>query len=220
MLRQPGWPYKLVEYLLDCAAPVECAGCGGRAAIERPFCVACLRSVGPIPAPENLEGLPLTTVGAFDGAVAECIRGLKYRNRYEWARPLGIWTACRLSQSLHSTDSGVCFVPVPLHGRRLAERGYNQAALLAKAAAARLGLTSKPRALSRYRDTPQQANLDRRARLANVRNAFELRGRYASLDAIVFDDVVTTGATALACADALRSAGITVRGVVAVARAK
>ena len=100
-------------------------------------------------------------------------------------------------------------VPVPLHPKRLAERGYNQAALLARAAARELGAPLAARALVRVRDTSQQARLGRTERLANVERAFVARDPKAvrGRDVLLVDDVETTGATLTACRAALLEAG-------------
>ena len=100
-------------------------------------------------------------------------------------------------------------VPVPLHPKRLAERGYNQAALLARAAARELGAPLEARALVRVRDTSQQARLGRTERLTNVERAFVARNPEAvrGRDVLLVDDVETTGATLAACRAALLEAG-------------
>ena len=100
-------------------------------------------------------------------------------------------------------------VPVPLHPRRLAERGYNQAALLAAPVARRLGVPFAPCALARVRDTPQQVVMDRASRLLNVAGAFAVRDRtfVAGGRVLLIDDVRTTGATLDGCARALHEVG-------------
>jgi ComF family protein len=100
-------------------------------------------------------------------------------------------------------------VPVPLHPRRLRERGFNQSALLAQALAEGHGLRLVEGALTRREHTPPQTGLSAAQRRANVARAFVVRRRAPVTGRIVVlvDDVVTTGATARACARALVSAG-------------
>jgi len=99
--------------------------------------------------------------------------------------------------------------PVPLHPRRLRERGFNPAGLLAREAARALGLTWDPALLARVRDTPSQTGLDRRARRRNVADAFVVRpGRTTPPRVWLVDDVVTTGATWSEAARTLRRAGV------------
>jgi ComF family protein len=110
-------------------------------------------------------------------------------------------------------------VPVPLHATRLVERGYNQAALLARRLAAHTGMRCVPRLLERTRVTDQQARLGRDERGANMRDAFRVRARPPAGRVLLVDDVVTTGATLAACIEALCVAGCEVAGAVALARA-
>jgi len=112
-------------------------------------------------------------------------------------------------------------VPVPLHPRRLAERGFDQAALLATGLGPRLGIRVELGALVRSRYTPAQAQLASRAqRHKNVAGAFQLRRpeRVAGRAVCLVDDVATTGATLDACAQVLVDAGV--RSVRAVSLAR
>jgi ComF family protein len=102
-------------------------------------------------------------------------------------------------------------LPVPLSAARLAERGYNQAWELARRVAAGLGLPAEADWLQRLRDTPHQVGLSRAARERNLRDAMWVtpagqRGAAGRHLALV-DDVLTTGVTAAAAAQALRAAG-------------
>jgi ComF family protein len=133
---------------------------------------------------------------------------LKAERRAEVARPLGdlLWTA--LAPRVRDLG-GPAVVPVPLHPARLAERGFNQASLLATRIARRLGAPLWPSALTRIRDTPHQATLRREARRASVKGAFVAREpeHIAGRSIVLVDDVATSGATLDACVAALRDAG-------------
>lgn len=98
-------------------------------------------------------------------------------------------------------------IPLPLASRRLAERGFNQSALLGAHVSKALGLRYETRGMLRVRETPPQAGLNRVARLKNVRGAFDcvhsLHGRHVA----VIDDVMTTGATLSEAARVLKKAG-------------
>jgi len=98
---------------------------------------------------------------------------------------------------------------VPLHPRRRRERGFNQAELLAGELSAGTGLEVASGALVRRKDTAPQAGLSAAQRRENVAGAFAVRKRAQIADrvVVVVDDVLTTGATALACARALREGG-------------
>jgi len=96
---------------------------------------------------------------------------------------------------------------MPLTSRRLRERGFNQAAEIARVVARSLRVPCPLRALERTRDAPPQSRLGRRARRANLRGAFRCRIRLSGRRVALVDDVITTGATAHAAAQALRRAG-------------
>jgi ComF family protein len=98
-------------------------------------------------------------------------------------------------------------VPVPLHPARERERGFNQAALLARSLAVRTGLPVKP-VLERIRYTTTQTAFDRAERMENLHNAFRLRRRQdvQGLRVLLVDDVLTTGSTLSECARVLKQA--------------
>ncbi|HVP21330.1 MAG TPA: ComF family protein [Anaerolineaceae bacterium] len=99
-------------------------------------------------------------------------------------------------------------LPVPLSGLRLQERGYNQAAMLAKPLSLATGIPYKPKAIARIRNTRAQVGLKASERLENVKDAFLANPDIARGKRILLvDDVTTTGATISACASALKNAG-------------
>jgi ComF family protein len=183
-------------------APERCSACDVRVDRRAVFCPDCARTVVKRPAKSRTDWAPFV----FGGAVAHAIHHFKYGPRPELARPLGELLRRGIPPTMSDKPSLV--VPVPLHPTRLAERGFNQAALLARVAARALEVRSSPRALARVRDTPRQALLDRASRRVNVNSAFEARDpRIEGSHVLLVDDVRTTGATLLACSEVLRSAG-------------
>lgn len=136
------------------------------------------------------------------GALADALHRFKYAPAPQLARPLGVLLAPAADGALADVVA-----PVPLHPRRLRERGFDQAYLLAKAVARRLGLPLEGRLARRVRATRPQVGLDRLAREANVRGAFWAGPAARGLRVLLVDDVFTTGATAAACAAALKEAG-------------
>lgn len=141
----------------------------------------------------------------FEGVLREALHQLKYRGRTVLAEPLGDLMAAYWIQHPLSAD---VVVPVPLHAARLRERGYNQAALLARALARRVGLPLDERTLIRQRATASQVDLDVSRRKENVRGAFCCSDRtLAGRRVLLVDDVCTTGATLEACAVALYEGG-------------
>jgi ComF family protein len=142
-------------------------------------------------------------IGPYDGTLRSIVQAFKYDGRRSLARPLASLMRQRGAHLLVGTDA---VVPVPLHRSRRRERGFNQAADLARF----LGLPVV-KALRRTRGTAVQASLPSARRHANVRNAFTLTRAGRALDratVVLVDDVATTGATLDACARALKRGGI------------
>ena len=111
------------------------------------------------------------------------------------------------------------WLPMPLHARRLKERGFNQAVEIARELAARTGIPMQAGWATRVRDTPPQAGLKREARKKNMRGAFACHENVAGLHVGIVDDVMTTGSTLDALAEALKASGAKEVSCVVVARA-
>lgn len=210
---------RFAECLLEIVAPSRCAACGEIS--REPFCVRC----GPLEraSVETLRGLPLITLGAYESPLKEAIARFKFGGHPELATPLArLFDEALAELSLDTCD---VFVPVPLHVRRLVERGYNQSALLAGALARRHRARFLPRLLERTRETDQQAKLPREARGENVHGAFRVRASALRQAAkmsgrvLLVDDVVTTGATLSSCLTALEASEFSVFALIALARA-
>ena len=116
----------------------------------------------------------------------------------------------------------ICLLPVPLHARRLQERGYNQSLLLARTIAGKLdNMMLCENVLTRVRYTLPQAKMNREERLKNVRNAFVVQNKQILKDRVValVDDVMTTGSTLNECARVVRQADAKAVFSITIARA-
>ena len=113
-----------------------------------------------------------------------------------------------------------CLIPVPLHSFRLVNRGFNQALELARFLSRKFSIPIDSRLIKRTRHTDPQFDLPHKARQANVRKAFQLKGIPIYKSVAIVDDIVTSGATANELAGLLKQAGINDVSVWALARAK
>lgn len=169
---------------------------------ERDECPACVRYP---PAFTSARAAALYLPAAVGlNALASAIHGLKYRRHRRVAAALGPLLAAR-----YPYGKDRILVPVPLHPSRLRTRGFNQALLLARGLARRHELEIAVRALVRLRETRIQPGLSAAERRRNLRSAFAVRSPaiVAGRRVVVIDDVLTTGATADACARSLLAAG-------------
>ena len=214
-------------HALDAALPATCVGCGREGP---PLCEACVPALDrrlevpagvPIGLPGDLPAplLQLDWCAPFSGRVRAALHAIKYGGEQRLAEPLGAAVARRWARVGVGAD---LVTHVPVHAARARTRGYDQAELIARVAAQRLGLPYAP-LLTRERATTAQFDLDRPDRAANVAGAFAARpaGRTSPLAGrwvLLVDDVVTTGATLAACADALERAGALGASAITVAR--
>lgn len=232
---------------LELVLPSRCAGCNALHVPDQAFCPTCDATLEPIHDPCERCGrgghAPLCgrcmdgawaysrafAPHAYGGQLARAIRRLKFEGATQVARVLApLLAAPPLDLEAEDRPSGHCYgreillVPVPLHASRLRQRGYNQATLLARHLSARLRLPLSCGALARTRSTPPQVEQPgANARWHNVQGAFRAVPRVvAGRRVALVDDVMTTGATANACAEALRRAGACDVWVLVLARAE
>ncbi len=196
-------------------APV-CDGCGGPLeyhqgqAARCPVCLARRRAF------DRARAAVL-----YDEHSRDLILQLKHADRTDLARLFAGWLA-RAGRDLFEDADAV--VPVPLHPLRLLSRRFNQAAEIARPLARLTGLAYLPDAVIRKRRTPSQGGRSGSGRRRNVAGAFAcpkpMWRRIEGKRLVLIDDVLTTGATAEACARVLRAAGAARVDVAAVARVK
>jgi ComF family protein len=214
---------KLKRIALDLLFPQRCISCGREGdyichscrqsllLITPPVCPRCGRPQpsgvlcsGCINWPAEIDGIRSPFV--FDGVMRQAIHELKYRN----LRTLAETLAKLLHDYLMANPvPGDVLVPVPLHQKRLRERGYNQSSLLTRKLGKLTGLPVVDDCLIRQRQAPPQVRTASVSeRQSNVAGAFSCRGqRLRGKQVLLIDDVTTSGATLDACAVALKSAG-------------
>lgn len=231
--------------LLDTVFPPRCMACGAAVEMHGALCAECwpdlqflaeplCRCCGvPLPESDPAEGhftcLPCATTPPvfrkaraavlFEKIGADLVHKLKYADRTSLAPTLARWMLRAAPDMVREADA---IVPVPLHRTRLLRRRFNQAALLARELARAAEKPLWPQALLRTKRTAAQVGLGRARRAANVRGAFAANPRFAEplrdRHILLVDDVLTTGATAEACARVLVKAGAASVDVLTVAR--
>lgn len=223
--------------LVSVIFPADCRICGELLVDSRrvPICSRCLASLVRLPSAIcETCGCPLSGLQLKEGQPRLCpacqnktygfdcarsfaiYQGPLVRTilllKFEQIEPLGAWFAERLAEVVESERDRFAadiVVPVPLHRQRERERGYNQASLISRPLAKRLGLPHKALLLMRTKARPDKRILTFEERWESVRGAFATRpgSQVDNLRVLLIDDVLTTGATLDACARALREAG-------------
>ena len=205
--------------LIDFLAPRSCVFCGTLCqADERSICGACFVDLPwNEPAVSPKPGLFERSITMLHYAypVDVAIKALKFRRKLFYA-PAFSEVLCSAEGLL--PDGIEALLPVPLHWRREAYRGFNQATEIAKPLASRLRLPML-RGFKRSQATPFQSGLAARDRKRNLRRAFTATRTLTQSHILIVDDVLTTGATVQAVAKVLRANGVSKVSVLTVARA-
>ncbi len=225
---RPFWRYTARQWVwagIDVFFPPRCGGCeragyrfcqpcqAALTLITAPLCAWCgypLNSTQTCPSCQTTERATtaltgIRSVALFEGPLRHALHRLKYKRDVILADTLArlmvdAWRGWALP--------GEVVIPVPLSERRLRERGYNQAGLLARAFAELTGLRYAPQAVARIRHTESQVTLNAAQRQSNVVGAFQARaGAVAGRVILLIDDVCTTKSTLTSTAQALRDAG-------------
>jgi len=197
-----------------CQIPAQkliCAGC--RTLIKMPI-YGCQYCAKPIANSDNtvicsecrsqqpsFDGI--VCAGIYQPPASEWVMGLKFSKQLHWSRAMAELLTPMVNRLPHEWP----LIAMPLHRRRLRHRGYNQAHELTKILAKKTGRIEVRNLLQRAKYTAMQATLPEKKRRANVRNAFAVRGDDIPKELILVDDVLTTGQTLSAAANALKKAG-------------
>lgn len=230
--RWRGWLRRFGRKGLDVVFPAHCPGCGSGTSEPGALCGACWQAMpfiarpycerlgrpfasdigGPLLSPAAIAFPPsfdrARAVALHEGQARDFVHLLKFSDRLDLSMPMARLMAGAGREVLCDAD---LLVPVPLHWSRLFRRRYNQSVALADAISALCGVSIERDALKRRKRTPPQIGLSRNERAANLAGAFvvdpALKFRVQGRNVVLIDDVLTTGATANACAGVLRRAG-------------
>ncbi|WP_397607681.1 ComF family protein [Silanimonas sp.] len=189
------------------ALPSTCLGCDARASPDALLCLACRALLRPAPsapvAALQTLGVAMHAAFRYDGGSAPLLTRYKFHEDLAAGRSL----AALSLPVFRDATRPQALVPVPLHRRRLRQRGHDQALGLARDWGRALGLPVLVDALHRERETRPQTELDARERHRNLEAAFRARSGLPAHVALV-DDVLTTGSTAAAAVRTLQAAGV------------
>jgi ComF family protein len=180
----------------------HCDGCALPMPMSGLTCGQCLRQPPAFSA--------VVVPWRYDFPIDALVTRFKHQGKWPMGRllaqMLGLTLEHRFAEGLQRPD---CLLPVPLARKRLRQRGYNQAQMLARWLGAQLGIATDDRLLQRVLETPAQQGLDAKARQRNLRKAFALAeaAQVAGRHFAVIDDVLTTGATVNAVTQLLIKAG-------------
>lgn len=205
---------KIKKSILELLYPTRarCLGCGDEQGCLKPFlcdiCRALLISDHIVVAHEEWKRRFLSQA-AYVYYYGRPVRGMIKAFKYNSVKMLASQFAKEMNRLLRKRELGPydMIIPVPLHPARLSSRGFNQAQLLAEELSSLCGIPVRLDILFRTRKTKQQAKLSHEQRSANMEKAFEAKGSLEGMRILLLDDVITTGSTLCACAEALHTAG-------------
>lgn len=214
-LLAPAWCRRCGSSLWGMHNPYLCPACLADIEwIAGPTCKTCGYPAGPFGEPvdacRHCRGAnpPLTgtvAVARYSFGAKHLVTALKFRRETELVAPLAaLMDARRRLARLPECDVAL---PVPLHSARKRQRGFNQAALLARAVAGRAGMEVGEKVLVKCRNTAPQSTLRRDERLAHGKDAYRVGADLSGKRVLLVDDVMTTGATLGECAKVCRAAG-------------
>lgn len=217
-----------IDFILKAVYPPLCILCGAPGETSWMLCGECRQALPrntsccglcALPLPESaagkLCGACRSEKPSYDRVLApllyadpadRLIAGFKFHGQLHTGRLLAQLLGDHIEEVV--PDMPEALLPVPLHPRRIRQRGYNQALELARALSRRFRIPLDYHSCARLRPTPPQAGLNARVRRGNLRNAFSVSPQAAYRHVVIVDDVVTTGSTVNELARTLKCQGI------------
>ena len=221
--------------VIDFIYPPRCSFCGHVCGSEEGICEDCLSQIHYIDSPlctrcgkpfphdfatDHFCGECVTrkrffskarAVGVYNGIFRKALHRFKYQWRHCLATPLGTLMAKHMETFFSDGTTYHVIVPVPLHPRRLRQRGYNQCDYIAEGLSGTLGIPWDNGLLSRVSSSSSQTAKSRPERWESLDKAFQVRDPWMidGKHILLIDDVVTTGSTLEACADEILGSGST-----------
>ena len=150
----------------------------------------------------------LFSLWQYQAPLTRLITGIKFHQRLAYSRLLTMLFSEYVQQHYQQRTLPECIIPIPLHAKRLRQRGFNQALLLAKPCAKALNIPLNTTACLRNRATLAQSSIPAKQRLSNLKRAFSVNDNFSAQHVAIVDDVITTGQTVDALSRALKQTGV------------
>jgi len=221
--------YSLIKYLsqqcINCLFPYQCCICHSMNCHDIAVCPECIPLLQYTQAQCQYCALPLPnsrsvcaqclrkpplhnhliTLGYYQNELKKLITGFKFQQKLYAGKLL----AQLLSAKLARQEKPECLLPVPLHRKRLRQRGFNQSIEIAKVIKSQLNIPIDCHSIKRINNTQPQSELPPQERYQNVKNAFRMLKPIPYRHVAIVDDVITTGSTVKALSQVLKQAGVT-----------
>ncbi len=184
--------------------------------VREPYCCKCGKPLTAAGRADNLcsdcrsherSFVQNRALAVYDECMREIMADIKYNGKKEYLRLFGVLAADRLGSWIRQCGIN-CIIPVPVHSSRLLKRGYNQSELLCEYTGELLGIPVEKGIVIRNKKTAAQKELNADERLLNLQSAFSMAAKLRpGTNALIIDDIYTTGSTMEACTECLREAG-------------
>lgn len=217
----------MLKSLLSLFLQANCPLCQRPASDD--ICQYCRRQIESCKRKKNSQfwqgELPLFVWGTYGGKLKQAIAALKYDRQPQLGELMGNWLGqAWLDSSLFPKTSKLTVIPIPLHAKKIRERGFNQAELIARGFCQITGYYLRSQAIERIRETEAMFGLNPSQKRENIRDAFRLsqgsKKQTFSTPVLLIDDIYTTGTTVREAAQVLQAQKVRVYGVAAIASSK